>query len=245
MQSKTSLNFFFFVSTLNSMGGILCSTTVSEWLKMRKYFGIYYYHDTISGGVEVNNNVRNKHWKYQNKISINLVVLTSFVILYYFWLPHYIIQSWKVEFSRNLGGWGRWRGGGAVPPVSTGLPSHWRYWNIKYFNTTLVEYKVTCRNGTSSYITKDDFESLLVIGFKRKVDHCYFIFFVFKIPSLKMFLIYFLANFNVAVLIKFILLKMLQLCLKLTVKTPELRLIFLSRHMMNSVKYLRGKISRN
>ena len=43
------------------MGGILCSTTVSEWLKMRKYFGIYYYHDTISGGVEVNNNVRNKH----------------------------------------------------------------------------------------------------------------------------------------------------------------------------------------
>ena len=35
--------FFFFVSTLNSMGGVLGSDTVSEWLKMRKSLGIYYY----------------------------------------------------------------------------------------------------------------------------------------------------------------------------------------------------------
>ena len=49
---------FFFVSTLNSKGGVLCSATVSEWLKMRKYLGICYYQDTISG-VEVNNNVTN------------------------------------------------------------------------------------------------------------------------------------------------------------------------------------------
>ena len=55
---KLLCNFFFFVSTLNSKGGVLCSATVSEWLKMRKYLGICYYQDTISG-VEVNNNVTN------------------------------------------------------------------------------------------------------------------------------------------------------------------------------------------
>ena len=36
-----SLNiFFFFVSTLNNMGGVLCSAIVSERLKMRKSLGI-------------------------------------------------------------------------------------------------------------------------------------------------------------------------------------------------------------
>ena len=40
------------------MGGVRCSATASEWLKMRKSLGIYYYQDTISGA-EVNNNVRN------------------------------------------------------------------------------------------------------------------------------------------------------------------------------------------
>ena len=49
---------FFFVYTLNGKGGVLCSATVSEWLKMRKSLGIYYYQDTISS-VEVNNNVIN------------------------------------------------------------------------------------------------------------------------------------------------------------------------------------------
>ena len=34
--------FFFFVSTLNSIGGVLCSATVSGWLKMRKFLGIYF-----------------------------------------------------------------------------------------------------------------------------------------------------------------------------------------------------------
>ena len=49
---------FFFVSTLNSIGCVLCSAAVSGWLKMRKFLGIYYYQDVISG-VEVNNNVIN------------------------------------------------------------------------------------------------------------------------------------------------------------------------------------------
>ena len=57
------------------MGGVRCSATVSEWLKMRKPLGIYYYQDTISGA-EVNNNVINI-----NKLS---EVSTSFVIGYYF-----------------------------------------------------------------------------------------------------------------------------------------------------------------
>ena len=33
---------FLFVSTLNSMGGVLCSAIVSEWLKMRKSLAIHY-----------------------------------------------------------------------------------------------------------------------------------------------------------------------------------------------------------
>ena len=84
-QSKTSLIIFknhmfkyihvLFVSTLRSMGGVLCSAIVSGRLKMRKSLGIYYLHDIISG-VEVNSNVVNinKLWK----------VPTSFVIVYYF-----------------------------------------------------------------------------------------------------------------------------------------------------------------
>ena len=60
---KAIQNFFviffsFFDSTLNSMGVVRCSTTASEWLKMTKSLGIYYYQDTISG-VEVYNNVIN------------------------------------------------------------------------------------------------------------------------------------------------------------------------------------------
>ena len=38
------------------MGGVLCSATVSQRLKMRKSLGIYYWQDSISG-VKVNNNV--------------------------------------------------------------------------------------------------------------------------------------------------------------------------------------------
>ena len=51
--------------------------------------------DTISG-IEVSNNAINinKLWE----------VSTSFVILYYFWLQQYFFQSWKIEFSKNLGG---------------------------------------------------------------------------------------------------------------------------------------------
>ena len=62
-QSKTSLmifkNYFpiifFLVSTLNSMGGVLCSIIVSERFKIRKSLAINYWQDTMSG-VEVYNN---------------------------------------------------------------------------------------------------------------------------------------------------------------------------------------------
>ena len=74
--------FLFFVSTLNSMGGVLRNARVSEWLKMRKSFWIYYYQDTISG-IKINN------------ININK-------LFYYFWLQHYFTQSWKIKFSKNL-----------------------------------------------------------------------------------------------------------------------------------------------
>ena len=40
-QSKT-LECFFFVSTLNSKGGVLCSAKLSKRLKMRKSLGIHY-----------------------------------------------------------------------------------------------------------------------------------------------------------------------------------------------------------
>ena len=100
----------FFVSTLNSLDGVLCSVIVSEWLKMRKFYGIHYYQDTISG-VEVSNNVINinKLWE----------VSTSFVILYYFWFQHYFFQSWKIEFSKDLGAVGC--SPPPVPPVSMDL----------------------------------------------------------------------------------------------------------------------------
>ena len=50
--------YIFFVSALNSIGGVLCSSIMREWLKIRKSLGIYYWQDTISG-TEVNNNVVN------------------------------------------------------------------------------------------------------------------------------------------------------------------------------------------
>ena len=103
-QSKTSLIIsknhifnFFFVSTLSSMGDVLCSAIVSERLKMRKSLGIHYWQDILSGA-EVNKNVINinKRWK----------VSTSFVILYYFSLFYFNItffNSSKIEVSKNLG----------------------------------------------------------------------------------------------------------------------------------------------
>ena len=36
-------------------------------------------------------------------------------------------------------------------------------WKIKYFDTTLEEYKVVYPNRTSNYITKDDFDYVKVI----------------------------------------------------------------------------------
>ena len=66
----------FFVSTLNSKGGVLCIATVSEQLKMRKSLAIHYWEDTIISDIGLNNNVIdiNKLWK----------VSTSLIILYYF-----------------------------------------------------------------------------------------------------------------------------------------------------------------
>ena len=66
---------FYFVSTLSSMGGVVCSAIVSELLKMRKSLAIHYWQD-VPSDAEFNNNVINinKFWG----------VSTSFVILYYF-----------------------------------------------------------------------------------------------------------------------------------------------------------------
>ena len=55
---KTSLKCIFFVSTLDSMGGILFSAIVSERLTMKKSPAIHYLQDTISG-VKVNNDAIN------------------------------------------------------------------------------------------------------------------------------------------------------------------------------------------
>ena len=66
---------FYFVSTLSSMGGAVCSAIVSELSKMRKSHAIHYWQD-VQSDVEFNNNV----------ININKLwgVSTSFVIVYYF-----------------------------------------------------------------------------------------------------------------------------------------------------------------
>ena len=68
-------DFFFFTSTLISMGGVVSSAIVNELLKMRKPLAIRYWQD-LPSDVELNNNV----------ININKLwgVSTSFVILYYF-----------------------------------------------------------------------------------------------------------------------------------------------------------------
>ena len=66
---------FYFVSTISSIGGVVCSAVVSGLLKMRKSIAIHYWQD-VPSDVEFNNNV----------ININKLwgVSTSFVILYYF-----------------------------------------------------------------------------------------------------------------------------------------------------------------
>ena len=46
-RSKTSLKYFFSVSTITSMCAVLCSVIVSERLKMRKSLAINYWQDTI------------------------------------------------------------------------------------------------------------------------------------------------------------------------------------------------------
>ena len=121
----------FFVSTLNSLDGVLCSIIVSEWLKMRKFYGIHYYQDTISG-VEVSNNVINinKLWE----------VSTSFVILYYFWFQHYFFQSWKIEFSKDLGAVGC-----SPPPQSPRFLWTWVFIGSLHLAVCTPILKVSCQ----------------------------------------------------------------------------------------------------
>ena len=66
---------FYFVSTISSIGGVVCSAIMSELLKMRKSIAIRYWQD-VPSDAKFNNNV----------ININKLwgVSTSFVILYYF-----------------------------------------------------------------------------------------------------------------------------------------------------------------
>ena len=66
--------FIFFVSTLNNIGGVVCSTIVSERLKLRKSLAIPY-RQGMPSDIELNNNVINI-----NKLS---GVSTRFVICYF------------------------------------------------------------------------------------------------------------------------------------------------------------------
>ena len=87
--------FYFLVSTLNRMGGVLCSVIVGERIKMRKSLAIDYWWDTISC-VEVNNNVIK---------SINFEEFE--LILWFCTIFHFntiFFNSSKIEFSKNLVG---------------------------------------------------------------------------------------------------------------------------------------------
>ena len=66
--------FFFFVSTLSNIGGVVCSAIVSERLKLRKSLAIPY-RQGMPSDIELNNNV----------ININKLwgVSTSFVVCYF------------------------------------------------------------------------------------------------------------------------------------------------------------------
>ena len=91
---KLLWNDFFFVSTLNRKGGVLCNTRVSEGLKTRKSLAIHYWQDITISGVELNNNVINinKLWR----------VSTSSVILYYF--SFYFFQFRKKIYCLLISG---------------------------------------------------------------------------------------------------------------------------------------------
>ena len=115
--SKTSLiifknhvfNFFFFfwVLTVSSKSGVLCSAIVSERLKMRKSLRIHDCQDIISG-IEVNNNVINinKLWRVST-IFWNFLLFFTLTLFFFFNLS-------KTEVSKNLG----WEGRGTLQPPS-------------------------------------------------------------------------------------------------------------------------------
>ena len=86
---KDNLKFLwnnFSVSTLNSIGGVLCSVTVSERLKMRKSLAINYWQDTISG-VEVSSNVRNINKLWGVSTSSVIFTVFYFTLFFFFYGP--------------------------------------------------------------------------------------------------------------------------------------------------------------
>ena len=107
--SKTSLiifknhvfKFFFWVLTVSSKGGVLCSAIVSEQLKMRKLLRIHDCQDIISG-IEVNNNVINinKLWRVST-------IFWNFLLFFTLTLFFFFFNLSKTEVSKNMGREGR------------------------------------------------------------------------------------------------------------------------------------------
>ena len=109
--SKTSLKYcFFFVSTLNSMDGVLCSVIVSEQLKIRKSLAINYWQDTISG-FAVNSNVGNVNNLWGISTSFEFCAIFYFNTIFSIHEKHKLAKIWK------------WRGKGAAAPKSPAKPS--------------------------------------------------------------------------------------------------------------------------
>ena len=101
---------FFFVSTINSMDGVLCSVIVSERLKIRKSLAINYWQDTISG-FAVNSNVGNVNNLWGISTSFEFCAIFYFNTIFSIHEKHKLAKIWK------------WRGKGAAAPKSPAKPS--------------------------------------------------------------------------------------------------------------------------
>ena len=77
------------------MGGVLCSVTMCDRLKMKKCLAINYWHDTISGA-EVNNNVIKSINFEDFQLGLRFCTIFHFNTIFF--------NSLKINFSKILGG---------------------------------------------------------------------------------------------------------------------------------------------
>ena len=108
--------FFFLVSTLNSMGVVLCSIIVSERFKIRKSLEINYWQDTVSGVEDDNNVIKSINFE-KFRLVLSFCTVFQFNTIFF--------NSSKYKLAKI---WGE----AASPPAPFLPPRFLRAWSVFY-----------------------------------------------------------------------------------------------------------------